>query len=77
LKDFLKNCLEKDPTVRKTAAELLEHPFITNGLSNSDFIVDLIKSAREVKKNKKTLSKLMDNFVKEEEENIIEDEEFV
>jgi serine/threonine protein kinase len=75
IKDFLKMCLEKDPNHRKTAKELMDHPFIKNSYENTDFVKDLIKNAREAKKNKKTLSKMMDALMNEEEPQNFDDEE--
>jgi mitogen-activated protein kinase kinase kinase YODA len=32
-RDFIRKCLQRDPSQRPTAVELLQHPFIQNGIS--------------------------------------------
>ena len=32
-KDFIRKCLRRDPSQRPTSVELLQHPFIQNGIS--------------------------------------------
>jgi serine/threonine protein kinase len=32
-KDFIRKCLQRDPSQRPTSVELLQHPFIQNGTS--------------------------------------------
>jgi thousand and one amino acid protein kinase len=46
-KDFLAECLRKSPNERKTANDLLSHPFI---LTNSDrrALIDLISKTKEI-----------------------------
>jgi serine/threonine protein kinase len=41
-RDFLSRCLQKDPSLRATADELLQHPFIQKACSTS-FLVEMLK----------------------------------
>lgn len=42
--DFLRKCLDKDPTKRPTARELLQHPFIAKSKGKS-VLLDLVDAA--------------------------------
>jgi len=39
---FLETCLQKDPSLRPTSTELLQHPFIQKGLKNEGALKDLL-----------------------------------
>jgi len=41
--DFIKICLNKDPTLRPNATQLLEHPFIKRGLQPTNALSDLVQ----------------------------------
>jgi serine/threonine protein kinase len=66
--NFLDCCLRKNPKERKTASELLEHPFIAKSIELDSFLIDLVKEAKNHKrKAKKTLSQIMREIEEEEE----------
>lgn len=50
--DFLDKCLQKDVSLRATSKDLLSHPFILKGCP-VDFLVPMLKNAREEKRRKK------------------------
>ena len=53
--DFVKLCLDKNPSQRATATELLQHNFITqnNTARGRDILLEVIHQAQEIKKRKK------------------------
>lgn len=77
-KDFLNQCLEKDPEKRLNAEQLSKHPFLEKACS-LDFIPDLVKQAKGAKKKTKTLSQIMREMEEEEgqKENVEEEEEMI
>eukprot|EP01118_Nematostelium_gracile_P016092 TRINITY_DN6586_c0_g1_i1.p1 TRINITY_DN6586_c0_g1~~TRINITY_DN6586_c0_g1_i1.p1 ORF type:complete len:742 (-),score=243.03 TRINITY_DN6586_c0_g1_i1:39-2264(-) len=53
-KDFLKKCLEKEPTARPDAAELLRHPFLRKTAHHRE-IVSVIQQAKKTKEKNSAL----------------------
>ena len=53
--DFVKLCLDKNPSQRATATELLQHNFITqnNTARGREILLEVIHQAQEIKKRKK------------------------
>ena len=49
MKDFLKQCLVKDPRKRPSSADLLKHKFLTKVASNKEIAL-LSAKAKEMKK---------------------------
>jgi len=57
--DFVRICLQKDPTKRPTANELMKHPFLIKGSKNSALIKNIVEFCvpilNEVRKRKREL----------------------
>lgn len=52
-KDFVRCCLQRDPALRPTAAQLLEHPFVTHAdtLAGADLLPNVPPAIRPVVSN--------------------------
>lgn len=46
--DFIAKCLTKDPNLRPTAVDMLNHPFITKNAKSYSCLVELIQEANEI-----------------------------
>ncbi|KAJ5074863.1 sterile20-like kinase isoform b-related [Anaeramoeba ignava] len=53
--DFLTQCLQKDPTKRKSAVELLKHPFIINAKPTNVMIRELVELSIQVSTRKRQI----------------------
>ncbi|TPX36540.1 hypothetical protein SmJEL517_g01390 [Synchytrium microbalum] len=79
-RDFLVKCLVKDPDMRPSAQELLQHPFVSELPPTKPTIISLIERAREAKRNRtnKPVSALSaattEDSVDDDDENETEDE---
>lgn len=73
-KDFLNQCLEKDPEKRPNAETIAKHPFLDKACS-LEFIPELVKQAKNSKKKAKTLSQIMREMEEEENKEPQEEEE--
>ncbi|XP_011037155.1 PREDICTED: mitogen-activated protein kinase kinase kinase 1-like [Populus euphratica] len=57
-KDFIKKCLQPDPSMRPTAAELLAHPFVNESSCTQPDLSELLYGERCTNQDAHTLSKL-------------------
>ncbi|KAJ3191985.1 hypothetical protein HDU67_005655, partial [Dinochytrium kinnereticum] len=51
-RDFISKCLEKDPELRPTSQDLLQHPFILTAQNSPQVTVALIERSREARRKK-------------------------
>jgi serine/threonine protein kinase len=54
LKDFVQQCLKKNPKDRPTAAELLQHPFVTTNYP-ANILTEVVIASRQVREEKRAV----------------------
>jgi len=61
IQDFIAQCLNKDPTKRATAQQLLEHPFIVRGKTKKHLTAQLVRECLPILEEKRLLE-IPENF---------------
>ena len=61
-RDFVKCCLQKDPTTRPTATQLLQHPFIAKAKDGSYIVATLLSKLPPIGERTKEIKKKLHGF---------------